>query len=107
MDQLKKDYEQRLAVTEASAKEQIQAQIREAQNLRQTLMTEATERADALLAQAQLEIEQEKTKALLEIRTSIVDLTLLATEKVIGESLNDARSKKLIEDFITQVEVAR
>jgi F-type H+-transporting ATPase subunit b len=106
MTKLRTDYEQRLAATEASAREQIQAQIREAQNLRQTLMSEATEKADALLEQARTQIEQEKTKALLEIRTTVVDLTLAATEKVIGANLDDARSRKLVDEFISGMEVA-
>lgn len=107
MDQLRKDYEQRLAATEASAREQIQAQIREAQALKQTLMAEATQRADALVAQAEKQIEQEKQKAILDIRSSVVDMTLAAAEKVIGANLDDARNRKLIDDFITGVEVAR
>jgi F-type H+-transporting ATPase subunit b len=107
MDQLRKDYEQRLAATEASAREQIQAQIREAQNLRQTLMTEATEKADALLEQARAQIEQEKAKAIVDIRTAVVDLTLTAAEKVIGANLDDKRNRQLVEDFISSVEVAR
>jgi len=106
MEKMRTDYEARLIATEASAREQIQAQIKEAVSLRQTLMTEAAERADALLAQAQAEIEQEKAQALLEIRSSVVDLTLTATEKLIGESMDPARSRKLVEDFISGVEVA-
>lgn len=107
MDQLRKEYEQRLAATEASAREQIQAQIREAQNLRQTLMAEAAQKADALLEQARAQIEQEKAKALVDIRTSVVDLTLSAAEKVIGANLDDKRNRQLVEDFISSVEVAR
>ncbi len=102
MDQMKKDYEARLAATEASAREQIQNQIREAQALRQTLMAEATERADHVMQQALQQIEQEKAKALVEIRSAVVNLTLTATEKLIGENLDDARNRKLIEDFVSQ-----
>ena len=41
MNKMRQEYEQRLVATEAEAREQIQAQIREAQNLRQQLMAEA------------------------------------------------------------------
>jgi F-type H+-transporting ATPase subunit b len=107
MTKLRSDYEQRLSATEASAREQIQAQIREAQNLRQTLMSEAAEKADALVEQARTQIEQEKTRALLEIRSTVVDLTLIATEKVIGANMDEARNRKLVEEFISGVEAAR
>jgi len=107
MDQLRKDYEQRLATTEASAREQIQAQIREAQTLRQTLMAEAAQKADALVEQARTQIEQEKAKALVDIRSTVVDLTLAAAEKVVGANLDDKRNRQLVDDFISSVEVAR
>jgi F-type H+-transporting ATPase subunit b len=106
MTELRRDYESRLAATEASAREQIQAQIKDAQALRQTLAAEATAKADALLEAAHAQIEQDKNRALLEIRSVVVDLTLTATEKLLGETMDTARNRKLVEDFITGVEVA-
>lgn len=107
MKALERKYKVDLLAAEASAREQIQAQVREAQALRQTLMTEAAQKADVLLKQAQDQIEQEKIRAINEIRTSVVDLTFQAVEKVIGENLNDARNRQLVEDFIAGVQVAR
>lgn len=106
MQKLKTDYEARMAETEAEARFQIQNQIKEAQNLRQQLMSEAAERADALVRQAEMEIEQEKNHAIATIRTHIVDLTLAAAEKVIGENMDSAKNRRLITEFIDTVEVA-
>jgi len=106
MQTLKTDYEARLTETEAEARFQIQNQIKEAQNLRQQLMTEAAERADALVRQAQLEIEQEKAHAIATIRTHVVDLTLAAAQKVIGENMDSEKNRRLIAEFIDTVEVA-
>jgi len=106
MKQMRNEYEARIAQTEAAAREQIQNQIKEAQNLRQQLMSEAAERADALVKQAQLEIEQEKTAAIQTIRTHVVDLTLAAAENVIGENMDSERNRRLIAEFIDTVEVA-
>jgi len=106
MQTLKADYEARLIKTEAEAREQIQNQIKEAQSLRQALMSEATERADILVQQAQLEIEQEKKNAILVIRTHVVDLTLAAAEKVIGENMDSDKNRRLVSEFIETVEVA-
>jgi F-type H+-transporting ATPase subunit b len=106
MQKLRTEYEARMAQTEAEARFQIQNQIKEAQNLRQQLMAEATERADALVRQAQLEIDQEKSNAIAVIRTHVVDLTLAAAEKVIGENMDNEKNRRLIADFIETVEVA-
>ena len=106
MKKMKSDYETRLTETEAEARFQIQNQIKEAQNLRQQLVAEATERADAMVRQAQLEIDQEKAHAIATIRTHVVDLSLAAAEKVIGENMDNAKNRRLIAEFIDTVEVA-
>lgn len=105
MGQMRSDYEKRLAETEAAAREQIQAQIREAQALRQQLMSEAAAKADELVKKAQEEIEQEKNRVMSELRLAVVDLTLTATEKVLGENVDTAKNRKLVQDFIDKVEV--
>lgn len=107
MQRLRNEYEQRLASTEAQAREQIQAQIREATNLRQTLMAEATQRADEMVARAQQEIEQEKSRVLNELRVHVVDLSLAAAEKIMGENMDSDRNRRLVQEFIDTAEVAR
>jgi len=106
MKKLRTEYEARMVATEADARSQIQNQIKEAQNLRQQLMSEAAERADVLIRQAQLEIENEKAHAIATIRTHVVDLTLAAAEKVIGENMDSDKNRRLIAEFIDTVEVA-
>ncbi len=105
MTAMKTDYEQRLAKTEAEAREQIQNQIKEAQTLRTQLMHEASAKADEMVKKAQEEIENEKIRVIHELRSEVVGLTLAATEKVLGENMTDARNTKLIEEFIDKVEV--
>lgn len=105
MDSMRSEYETRLAETEAQAREQIQAQIRQAQDLRAEMMAEATAKADSLVKRAQEEIEQQKARALTEMRLEVVNLTLAATERILGENVDDARNRKLVQEFIDTVEV--
>lgn len=105
MTQLKSDYERRLAQTEADAREKIQAQIREAQELRKTLMAESSAKADEMVKRAQDEIAQEKERALAGIRVHVANLTIQATEKVLGENMDDDRNRRLIDEFLDKVEV--
>lgn len=104
MGQMKKDYEAQLTAAEAAAREQIQSQIREAQQLRTQLMAEAAERADQMVARAKEEIATERDRVLTELRGQVVDLTLSATEHLLGETMNEPRHRKLVEDFIAKVE---
>ena len=107
MQTMRADYEKRLATTEATAREQIQTQIKEAQQLRQVLMAEATSKADQLVEKATEEIAAERDRILVELRTHVVDLTLQAAGKVIDANLDDAKNRKLVEDFTNQLEVAK
>lgn len=107
METMKRDYEARLQAAESQAREQIQNSIREAQALRQTLMAEATEKADEMVRRAQEEIESEKQKVLTELRVGVVNLALAAAEKVVGENMDTDKNRKLVTEFIDNVEVAR
>lgn len=105
MAKMRNDYEARLAQTEADARAKIEANIKEAQSLRQTLLAEATEKADAKIREADREIQAQKDQVMTELRTSVVDLSLLAAEKVIGENMNNDRNRKMVADFIANAEV--
>lgn len=105
MTTMRSEYEQRLVQTEASAREQIQAQIKEAQTLRDTLRAEAVQQAESLKKKAIEEIEQEKQKILTDLRIHVVNLTLTATEKLVGQSVDSETNRRLVEEFIDKVEV--
>lgn len=105
MAQLKSDYEKRLADTEASAREQIQAQIKEAQDLKKTLMADAQTQADAYKKSAMEEIDSEKNKILSELRIHVADLSLKATEKILNANIDQERNRKLVDEFLDTVEV--
>jgi F-type H+-transporting ATPase subunit b len=107
MTTMKSDYEKRLADTEADAREKINSQIKEAQNLRQSLLSEATAKSDGLIKAAQTEIAGEKARAMTEIRVHVSDLALTAAEKVVGKNMDTDLNRKLISDFITDLEVAK
>ncbi len=105
MTKMKSDYETRLAETEANAREQIQAQIRDAQELRRQIMAEASGKADEFLKKAQEDIANERDRAMTNIRIQVATVALAAAEKVVGENMDNERNRKLIDEFIDKVEV--
>lgn len=107
MTKMRQEYEQRLNDTEARAREQIQAQIREATQLRQELMAEASARAEELVKKAQEEIALEKEKVMTALRLEVVNLTLGATEKILGESVDSEKNRRLVDEFIKTAEVVQ
>jgi F-type H+-transporting ATPase subunit b len=105
MTQIKSDYEKRITETEANAREQIQAQIKEAQDLKKELMADAQRKAEDYKSQAMNEIDTEKRKALTDLRLHVTTLSLQATEKLLGENVDNDRNRKIIDDFLATVEV--
>lgn len=100
MQNLRTSYEARLAETEASARETINAQLREAQSIKATLMAEASQKAEALVTNAQAEVAAERTRLLSELRTHVTDLALSAAERVVGENMDSERNRRIVDDFI-------
>lgn len=105
MSDMKAAYEKRIGDTEAEAREKIQAQLKEAQELRTQLMSDAAAAKEHLISQAQEEITREKEKIMTELRVEVANLALGATEKLIGENVTNDTNKKLVQEFIEKAEV--
>ena len=65
--------------------------------------SKAKEMADSIIQDAKKVIDTEKQKALSEIKTTVVDIALKASERVIKRNLNNEDNKKMIEDTIDQL----
>ena len=105
MSDMKLAYDKRISDTEADAREKIQAQVREAQDLGAQLRADAVTVKEQMIAQAQEEISREKDKIMNELRIEVVNLTLGATEKILGESVSNDANRRLVAEFIEKAEV--
>lgn len=103
-DELKADYEKRLAGIEEEMRAKITAAVKDGQAMREDIISESRTKADQILAKAQQEITREKDLALAEIRTKVTDLTLVATGKLLDEELNDQKHRKLVDKFISELD---
>ena len=101
MDALRSDYEHRLAAIEAEAREKIQAAIKDAQAAREQILHETNERSREMIARAEQEIQHEREQALITLRQQVVELAMNATTRVIGDSMDESRQRRLIDEFIT------
>jgi F-type H+-transporting ATPase subunit b len=100
MEALKAEYEGRLEQIEAEAREKIQSAIKEAEAARDKIIADANVKAKDLVVKAEAEAEREREQAMITLRQQIVELAMGATHKVVGESLDSAKQKSLIDDFI-------
>jgi len=63
---------------------------------------EARKEAENIVAKARTEIERERDKAIGDVRREFVDLTIKAAEKVVKETLDKEKHRRLIEDVLEQ-----
>jgi F-type H+-transporting ATPase subunit b len=109
-DRARQEAEKKLAEAEAQledargqAQEVISAAGRSADQLREQLRRQAEEEARRLIEHARAEIEAERQKALASVRRSLADMVVAATEKVIGQTIDASRHRKLIAEAIKEV----
>ncbi len=67
------------------------------------LIAKARAEADALVASARKQIEDEKRKALAEVRQVAVDLALAAAGKVVSAKMDDAAHRAVAEEYIGSI----
>ena len=85
----------------------IVAQAREAgDKLKHKLEEDGKEQYNGMLEKAKEQIDTEKQKALSEIKTTVVDIALKASERVIKRNLNNEDNKKLVEDTVDEFKQA-
>jgi F-type H+-transporting ATPase subunit b len=75
---------------------------RVAQESREQDMAATRAELDRMRERATSEIEAEKQRALIDLRTEVVDLALAAAGKVVGETMTGERQRRLVEEFLTE-----
>ena len=58
-----------------------------------------------MLDRARRDIDNEKTRAIAELRREAVDLALAGAGKLIARNLDDAGNRKLVEEFLASIPV--
>ncbi len=109
-EQARADAEEHLREAEAklndarrSAQSLLDAAAKSSEQLRQELRQKADEEAKRTVEGARKQIEAERDQAIRTVRAEVSDLVVSATEKVIGETLDEPKHRQLIERAIQEV----
>jgi F-type H+-transporting ATPase subunit b len=86
-----------------TAQNVIDAATKSGEQLRQELKQKADEESKRTIEAARKEIEAERERAVQSVRSEVANLVVAATEKVIGETLDDAKHRQLIDRAIAEV----
>jgi F-type H+-transporting ATPase subunit b len=74
----------------------------DAENTRAQVLTQAHEDAKKVVAKAHETVERERQAALSDLTNQVADLSVDLAEKIIGENLDEAAQKRLIERYLSE-----
>ncbi|MFM7693567.1 MAG: F0F1 ATP synthase subunit B, partial [Actinomycetota bacterium] len=103
-ERLLDDYKQQLAAAKREAAEILENARATATEQQRQLVAELSQERERGIAAATQAIAAEKQQSLDRIKQEIADLTLLATEKVLGRALDDKEQKRLVEEALAGVD---
>jgi F-type H+-transporting ATPase subunit b len=101
----------------ARSEEEIKAQLEKARKEGQGVIAQATQigerlkeeakqgarqEAESLIAKARSEIQRERDKSIEELRAEFADIAILAAEKVIKETLDKKKHRKIIDEVLKE-----
>ncbi|OIO38602.1 MAG: ATP synthase F0 subunit B [Candidatus Omnitrophica bacterium CG1_02_46_14] len=104
LEGLEKDYRKKLENIDLEARVKIQEASTAGISLAHDIQEKARLESQQMIERAQDEIRRDVAQARIKIRDEIVALSSLMTEKIIRQKLNEAEHKKLVEEFIKEME---
>ncbi len=99
-----KEFERRYEEQQREFNARLQSAQQVAEQERQRIIAQAQEEAQKIKAAARGELDYERKQMMAELRQQVVDLSLLAAQRVIGASLDERKSRQLVENFLSEVE---
>ena len=95
--------EQKLREARIEAEKIIQRTTTEAEKSRQETLAKARAEAEKTLGKAKETMEAEKQQMIKEVREEVADLVVFATEKILKEKLDEKKDKELVKSIIEDI----
>ena len=102
--EMEQEYEQRMVEARREGQEIIAQATQMSEKARQDILAQAREEARAQVERAREEIARERDQAMAELRQQVADLSLTISEKVLAETLDEEKQRRLIAQFLEQTE---
>ncbi len=96
-----KQYEQQIEQVRREAQQARESAASVAEKERERILAQARDEARQIVEQARGQLDYERKQMVAELREQVVNLSMLAAQRVIGASLDERRSRQLVNDFLT------
>lgn len=102
-EKISEDNEKALREAERKAQEIRKEAIEEAEMLRTERIEKSKKEANKILEQARSTIEQEKKRAMVELREEVAKLAIQSASKIIDAELDEKKNTRLVNNFIEDI----
>lgn len=96
-------YEAKILEAQHEAETIVSKAKKEAEEERVRILTKAQREASDVISKAHDAVDSERHKAMIELSSSVVDLSVEIATKIIGDSLSEADQRKLAEKYLAEV----
>ncbi len=103
-ENLKQDYERKMAVIDATCREKIQQASYEAQKLAEEITRAAHQESQKIIEITRQNIKYEITQAQAELKDQLIDFVVDTTGKVLEKKLSGDDDRKIVEKLIQEMD---
>lgn len=98
--QMKQDYDQRLSGARAEADSLVKKAVETANLRSDAILRDAQEQAGSMMQRAESEIEQQKIKAIAQVKKEMSGMAVDIAEQMVSREIKAADYDKLVDEFI-------
>jgi len=102
LEEAEREFAKRLDEARTESQRVIASATQAAERLKADIEQQAQQRGREIEQQAVKRIEQQIAQAKAELRAHVADLSIAAAERVIGQSLDTATNRRLVDEFVSQ-----
>ncbi len=103
MQKLKEDYEIKMKEMSLNAKAALEKAVAEGEKSRHEIIETAKAEGHKLIVDAKKEIDAEKVKAIEDVKGAIVDIAVIAAEKIVKASMTKKAQTDIVKDAIENI----
>jgi F-type H+-transporting ATPase subunit b len=107
IEALEAEYHRRLSELEERAQHEIKDALARGAQAHDQILAESRQEAKRILEKAQADLAVERERVVRELRSYVADISMDALEKLLGEGLDQRVQKRLLDQFVTELEHAR
>lgn len=102
--EMEQEFERQMAAARREGQEIVAQATQASERAGQEILEKAREEGRAQIERAREEIARERDLAMADLRRQVAELSLMISEKILGEALDDQDQHRLIAEFLEQTE---